>query len=124
MRLLLDTHVFLWFLDDSRKLRAAVRSAISEADIVYVSAASAWEITIKVSLGKLRFPGLVEDAITRSDFSSLPVLVSHADAVASLPKLHADPFDRLLVAQARVEGLRIVTRDKQLRDYPVDVFLA
>ncbi|GMV18788.1 MAG: hypothetical protein AMXMBFR56_70120 [Polyangiaceae bacterium] len=124
MRLLLDTHVFVWFVDDNRKLRAPVRSAVRDADIVYVSAASAWEIAIKMSLGKLRFPGSVDDAIVRSGFAPLSVLVPHADAVASLPKLHGDPFDRMLVAQARVERLLLVTRDKELGNYPVDVLLA
>ncbi len=124
MRLLLDTHVFVWFVDDNRKLRAPVRSAVRDADIVYVSAVSAWEIAIKMSLGKLRFPGSVDDAIVRSGFAPLSVLVPHADAVASLPKLHGDPFDRMLVAQARVERLLLVTRDKELGNYPVDVLLA
>ena len=124
MRLLLDTHVFLWFVADDEKLRAPVRGAIRDADVVYVSAASAWEIIIKVGLGKLRFPDAVEDAVRSSGFSPLPILLSHADAVALLPSFHADPFDRLLVAQARVEGLRFVTHDRKIKRYPVDVFPA
>lgn len=121
MRLLLDTHVFLWFVADDRKLRAPARAAIRRADLVHVSAASAWEIAIKVALGKLRFPGSVEDAVRSSGFSALPILLSHADAVTLLPLVHTDPFDRLLIAQARVEGLQFVTHDRKLQGYPVDV---
>lgn len=124
MRLLLDTHVFLWFLEDSKKLRSPVRTAIASSDVVYVSVASAWEIVIKVALGKLRFPVTVEEAIRKSDFSALPILLSHTEAVGSLPMLHGDPFDRLLVAQAREEGLRFVTNDERLIGYPVDILRA
>ncbi len=118
MRLLLDTHVFLWAVADSRKLGAAARRLIEEADEVSVSAASIWEIAIKSRLGKLA--GDAESlaaAIDDSGFAELPVTGRHAAAVARLPLHHADPFDRLLVAQALTEPLILVTVDKTLARY-------
>lgn len=118
MRLLLDTHVFLWAVADSRKLGAAARRLIEEADEVSVSAASIWEIAIKSWLGKLA--GDAESlaaAIDDSGFAELPVTGRHAAAVARLPLHHADPFDRLLVAQALTEPLILVTADKTLARY-------
>ncbi len=118
MRLLLDTHVFLWAVADSRKLGAAARRLIEEADEVSVSAASIWEIAIKSRLGKLA--GDAESlaaAIDDSGFAELPVTGRHAAAVARLPLHHADPFDRLLVAQALTEPLILVTADKTLARY-------
>ena len=123
MRLLLDTHVVLWWRLDSARLKRAVRQRIATADVVWVSAASGWEAAIKQGLGKLRladsFPWMVED----SDFDELPVTLRHAEQVAALPPHHADPFDRMLIAQARVEGATIVTHDTQFERYDVPVFL-
>jgi PIN domain nuclease of toxin-antitoxin system len=118
VRLLLDTHVFLWAVADSRKLGAAARRLIEEADEVRVSAASIWEIAIKSRLGKL--VGDAESlaaAIEDSGFAELPVTGRHAAAVARLPLHHADPFDRLLVAQALAEPLILLTADKTLTQY-------
>jgi PIN domain nuclease of toxin-antitoxin system len=118
VRLLLDTHVFLWAVADSRKLGAAARRLIEEADEVRVSAASIWEIAIKSRLGKL--VGDAESlaaAIEDSGFAELPVTGRHAAAVARLPSHHADPFDRLLVAQALAEPLILLTADKTLARY-------
>jgi PIN domain nuclease of toxin-antitoxin system len=118
MRLLLDTHVFIWSVMDSRQLKAATRRYLASAEIVYVSAASIWEIAIKTRLGKMT--GDVEAfaaAIDASGFQELPVTARHAAAVAKLPLHHADPFDRMLIAQAFLEPLRLVTADKGLVAY-------
>lgn len=118
MRLLLDTHVFLWAVTANRRLNPAKRAFLSRADVVYVSAASVWEIAIKARLGKIEAdaPSLVE-AIANSGFQELPVCAHHAAAVAKLPLHHTDPFDRLLLAQAFLEPLRFVTADSALVAY-------
>jgi PIN domain nuclease of toxin-antitoxin system len=118
MRLLLDTHVFIWSVMDSRQLKAATRRYLAAAEIVYVSAASIWEIAIKTRIGKMT--GDVEAfaaAIDASGFQELPVTARHGAAVAKLPLHHADPFDRMLIAQAFLEPLRLVTADKVLVAY-------
>ncbi len=122
MRLLLDTHVFLWALDAPERLPSEARHSIEDAtNEVYVSAVVAWEIAIKFALGKLELPVVPEIFVPyrmmRLGFRSLPIDVRHALAVASLPPLHADPFDRLLVAQARVEALELVTVDPKITAY-------
>jgi len=121
MRLLLDTHVFLWWRADDPGLKPAIRRDIARADVVYVSAASAWEVAIKSALGKLRVPGSIEAGVEESGFTKLPVSFRHAEEVAGLPDHHADPFDRMLIAQALVEGLTVVTRDRQFEPYRVPV---
>lgn len=118
MRLLLDTHVFLWAVAGNAALKATARRTIEEADAVYVSAASIWEIAIKRQLGKIEGDvDALASAIDESGFIELPVRGAHAARVAQLPTLHSDPFDRLLVAQAMVEPLRLLTADKALRPY-------
>lgn len=124
MRLLLDTHVVLWWSEGGRALRPSARRQIAEAEEVYVSAASAWEVSIKVSLGKLVVPGPLMEAVAASGFAPLPIAFAHAEALKDLPPVHADPFDRMLVAQARVERLCLVTRDPWLEKYPVEVLRA
>jgi PIN domain nuclease of toxin-antitoxin system len=118
--LLLDTHVLIWW-DEGRRLAPAARRAIEEADVVYVSAATAWEVAIKTGLGRLRPTRTVEEATRESGFLELPVTFRHAERVAALPAHHRDPFDRLLVAQAEVEELTVVTRDPVFGRYPVAV---
>jgi len=120
-RLLLDTHAFLWWRADDRKLKANARRAIADADIVFVSAASAWEAAIKIALGRLRVPDSIEAGVSDSGFEKLPIAFSHAEASARLPSHHSDPFDRMLVAQARIEGLTLVTHDRRLSRYEVDL---
>ena len=118
MRLLLDTHVFIWCAMDSRELKAATRRYLTSAEIVYVSAASIWEIAIKTKLGKMTGDAeALAAAIDASGFQELPVTAKHAAAVAKLPLHHADPFDRMLIAQAFLEPLRLVTADKALAAY-------
>ena len=121
MKLLLDTHVFLWWRADDPCLTTAVRRAISRAEDVFVSVASAWEIAIKVSLGKLRIPSPVEEAVLDSRFSPLPLTFTHAAGVTTLPFHHRDPFDRMLVSQAQAEQLTIVTADRKFEPYGVPV---
>lgn len=118
MRLLLDTHVFLWAVSANRRLKPAMRDYLSQADAVYVSAASIWEIAIKSRLSKFDAdPVALAKAIDESGFQELPVTAKHAAAVAALPLHHADPFDRLLLAQAFMEPLRLVTADNALSVY-------
>ena len=120
MSLLLDTHVLIWW-DEGRRIAAGARRAIEEADAVYVSAASAWEVAIKTALGRLRPTRTVEQAVSESGFLELPVTFRHAEQVAALPPHHRDPFDRMLVAQAAIEELTLVTRDPVFARYAVDV---
>jgi PIN domain nuclease of toxin-antitoxin system len=120
LRLLLDTHVFIWWCAGDRRLRASGRKAIRDATEVLVSAASAWEIAIKVALGKLEFPVTTDSAVRTAGFAELPIRSVHADATRRLPDHHRDPFDRLLIAQARIEGLTFVTADRALQSYEVE----
>ncbi|MCY4372278.1 MAG: type II toxin-antitoxin system VapC family toxin [Spirochaetaceae bacterium] len=118
--LLLDTHVLLWWLDDPSMIAAPARELIADPRRrVFVSAAAAWEITIKRQLGKLDAPDDLEDALERERFQHLPIAMRHALAMAKLPPIHADPFDRIQIAQARLEGLTIVTRDGRIPRYEV-----
>ena len=121
--LLLDTHLLLWALAEPTRLGKHLRRQLDASD-VYVSAASIWEIAIKAALGKVDAdPQLVDAAIEPTGFLPLPITGAHAAAVGLLPPHHRDPFDRLLIAQARSEGLRLVTNDAALRVYgpPVEV---
>jgi PIN domain nuclease of toxin-antitoxin system len=118
MRLLLDTHIYIWAVMDSRKLTKAARKLIVDADDVFVSSASIWEASIKAGLGKLDADlNLLVSEIEASGFSELPVRAAHAAMVRDLPEIHRDPFDRLLVAQALCEPLRLVTADAHLAAY-------
>lgn len=125
MRLLLDTHVVLWWLSNDRSLRPAARSAIAAVDSeVYVSAASAWEISIKRALGKLDAPMGLDAALEPHRFEPLSITVAHAEAAGALPRHHDDPFDRMLVAQAQAEELVVVTRDPRFALYGVGTLAA
>lgn len=118
MRLLLDTHIFLWAVTDSRRLKAPARRQMLAAEQIFVSAASIWEIAIKAGLGKITGdPDELGEAITDSGFLELPVSARHAARVAHLPPHHSDPFDRLLVAQALTEPLLLLTADEALTAY-------
>ena len=118
MNVLLDTHVLIWW-DEGRRIAAQARQAIEEADAVYVSAVSAWEVAIKTALGRLRPTRTVEEAVSESGFLELPVTFRHAEHVTALPPHHRDPFDRMPVAQAAVEELTMVTRDPVFARYGV-----
>lgn len=125
MRLLLDTHVLLWWLDEPSRLTVEARGAIRHGrNAVYVSAAVAWEIAIKKALGKLEAPDDLEAVLEVCRFRTLPITVAHAEAAGRLPDHHRDPFDRMLVAQARLEGLTVVSRDAAMKAYGVAVIEA
>jgi PIN domain nuclease of toxin-antitoxin system len=118
MRLLLDTHIFLWAVTGNSALKAPVRRMMEDADEVYVSAASIWEIAIKAGLGKIEADAdMLVNEITEVGFQELPVRLRHAAGVARLPPYHTDPFDRLLIAQAIAEPLKLLTVDKPLAQY-------
>ncbi len=120
MRLLLDTHVFLWWNSADPRLPQHMRAQVADpAHQVFVSAASVWEIAIKRATGKLAFSQPVVPAIDGHGFSHLPIALEHAEWAGSLPALHRDPFDRILVAQAQMEGLTLVTVDEEILRYQV-----
>ena len=118
MRILLDTHIFLWCIRDDLKLSKPARSKILHASEVYVSSASIWESVIKIKLKKLEGNiNEIVEAIAESGFLELPITAAHAATVATLPDMHRDPFDRLLIAQAISEPLTLLTADAQLKNY-------
>jgi PIN domain nuclease of toxin-antitoxin system len=125
MRLLLDTHVFLWYINGDVRVGRDVRQAIENADVVYLSVASVWEATIKYALGKLALPEPPHPwlAVQREQhgFESLPIDESSIAHLPTLPDLHRDPFDRLLICQAIEHGLQLVTVDPVMPRYPVKV---
>ncbi len=125
MNLLLDTHVALWFFNDPARVREAAYEAIADGDnLVHLSSASVWEAVIKEATGRLTVPEPLESAASTAGFVELPVTWGHARAAAALPSLHADPFDRMLVAQAATEGFVLVTRDARIAAYAVATMLA
>jgi PIN domain nuclease of toxin-antitoxin system len=121
VRLLLDTHVVLWWLADDATLSAEIKDTIDTEAEVFVSAASVWEIAIKQALGKLTAPSDLLDILDRSGLIELPIRNRHATEASRLPLLHRDPFDRMLVAQARSEGLILLSRDANVHRYDVPV---
>lgn len=124
-RLLLDTHTLIWVFDANPTLSQAAREAVADGhNTIFVSAVTAWEIAIKRSLKKLELKGDYQQGLVRYRFSPLPISTEHALAVEHLPPHHADPFDRLLIAQAQREGLTVVTRDERYADYGVAIIKA
>ena len=122
MNLLLDTHVLLWWLADDALLQPAARDAIrDQANVVYVSAATAWEISIKKALGKLDSPDDLANTLELNNFHPLEITVAHAAMAGALPRHHDDPFDRMLIAQAQAGQLTLVTHDGWFRAYGVAV---
>ena len=121
MRLILDTHVLLWWLADDRRLKGPERRAIADRDaLVYVSAVTVWEIAIKRSLGRLDLDvEVLEQELVGGGMIELPMKWRHAKVAAALPHHHEDPFDRMLVAQAQAEGLTLVSYDRAFKDYDV-----
>ena len=119
-RLLLDTHVFLWWLCDDPQLGKVARLAISDPrNQVFISAVSLWEASIKKSSGKLSAPDDLDAIVEEEGFSKLPISLYHGDQAGLLPQYHKDPFDRMLVAQAQSEGLVIVTNGKFVTQYNI-----
>jgi PIN domain nuclease of toxin-antitoxin system len=120
MKLLLDTHIFLWWNAGDPKLPRAMRDEIlSDQNTILVSAVTVWEIAIKRASGKLSFDLQIGKAIAGHGFSALDIAVAHAEWAGALPALHHDPFDRLLIAQAHIEGLVLATVDAQVLQYHV-----
>jgi PIN domain nuclease of toxin-antitoxin system len=120
-RLLLDTEALIWWDANDPRLGGNARALIQNATGVYVSAASSWEIVIKTALGRLRTTRRPSQVVADAAFAELPVTFEHTESVSALPLHHSDPFDRLLIAVARVEGLTIVSSDRQLGLYDVPV---
>ena len=121
MDLLLDTHVLLWWLaDDCRLTRKAHELIKDPANGIFVSAATAWEIAIKQYLGKLRFEGNLESVLSDEGFTPLAIGLAHAIETRQLPPIHQDPFDRMLVAQSRVENLHLLSSDTRVLQYPAN----
>jgi len=126
MKLLLDTHTFLWWITDDQKLSGRAREIISDgSNELFLSAATGWEIAIKVQIGRLKLPEepirFILEQMRINAIQSLPIQMNHALHVSTLPQHHRDPFDRLLIATAQLEGLPILSSDHQLVNYQVEV---
>jgi len=126
MKLLLDTHTFLWWITDAPQISATARDLISDGNnVLYWSAASSWEVSIKYALGRLPFPDTPERflpfELAQNRIESIPVIDDHAFHAGQLPRHHRDPFDRMLVAQAQIESLILLSNDPQLTFYDVRV---
>ncbi|HJL39933.1 MAG TPA: type II toxin-antitoxin system VapC family toxin [Myxococcales bacterium LLY-WYZ-16_1] len=119
--LLLDTHVLIWWRSDPQRLPDDLKEEVATTPVVMVSVASVWEASIKMALGRLQLPEPFSAGIRRSGFDDLTITSAHAERAADLPRHHPDPFDRLLVAQAQLEGLELVTHDPVLARYDVPV---
>lgn len=125
MNLLLDTHTLIWALEDNPQLAVAARDAIIDGgNIVFVSAVSVWEISIKKALGKIDVPDTLLDEIESHRFTPLEITLEHGDSAGKLPPIHWDPFDRMLIAQAQLEQLTLVTRDADIQKYQVHCLVA
>ena len=120
MSLLLDTHVVLWWLTDDPTLAADIKERLDHEPDVYVSPATIWEVAIKQSIGKLDKPADLPERIRHSGFRRLNITAEHGIVAGRLPLIHKDPFDRMLVAQAQVEHLTLVTRDPEIPKYDVE----
>jgi len=125
MNILLDTHVLIWALENNPSLSGAARKAIITAsNVVFVSSVSVWEISIKKSLGKLETPDNLQEEIRLHRFTPLNITHDHAELAGKLPDIHKDPFDRMLIAQASIEKLKLVTRDELIARYDVALIKA
>ena len=125
MNILLDTHVLIWALENNPTLSDDARSSIIHAEnLVFVSSVSVWEIGIKKHLGKLEVPGNLQEEIRLHRFTPLSINYDHAELASKLPNIHKDPFDRMLIAQAIVEKLTLVTRDELISKYELKILKA
>ena len=127
MKLLLDTHTFLWWTTDDPQMSASALDLIADSgNTLYWSAASSWEVSIKYALGRLPLPDVPEQFLPaelgRNRIESLPIADAHAFQAGRLPRHHTDPFDRMLVAQAQVEALGLITNDSNIRRYEIEIF--
>lgn len=119
MRVLADSHVALWWLEGNESLGDSCRTRIDQAEEVFFSAATVWELGIKRALAKLSFPDGLIESLVDAGFVELPISAAHADRAASLPLHHGDPFDRMLIAQAQLESLTLVTADRAMEPYDI-----
>lgn len=120
MRYLLDTHIILWWLTEPEKIHAKARKIIKDrSNEIFISSASFWEIAIKKSIGRLTMPHNLLETIAIEGFKTLPIMSDECIGVADLPMLHANPFDRLIILQAKLYDLVIITRDNKITEYPV-----
>ena len=124
MSLLLDTHVVLWWLSDDATLTAEIKDRLDHEPDVYVSAATIWEVAIKQSIGKLQKPDDLPERLRDSGFRHLGITPEHAITAGRLPLIHRDPFDRMLIAQAKAEHLTLVTRDAEIAKYDLEILAA
>ena len=121
MKLLLDTHAALWWQAEDRRLSREARRAIATADVVWVSSATSWEAAMKIAKGRLRLREPLGITMVADDFTELPVRLQHTEEFLRIPRHHGDPFDRMLIAQARIEGATIVTHDRAFEAYGIPV---
>lgn len=121
MALLLDTHVVLWWLGDDDTLDSETKDRLDVDSEIFVSVASVWEVGIKQALGKLTGDARLAEYVRDSGFAVLPISADHATTASALPLHHRDPFDRMLIGQALVEGLTVMTRDRVFGAYEVPV---
>jgi PIN domain nuclease of toxin-antitoxin system len=124
MNILLDTHIVIWWYEDPQRLKEDARKLIEDrGNTLFLSPTVIWEISVKQSLDKLKVPdALIEKAI--SDLVEIPISIKHTKAINELPFIHNDPFDRILIAQAKVDNLHLMTRDKQIIKYDIKTILA
>ena len=122
MRFLVDTHALLWALGEPSALSPAARDAIADpSNLIMVSRASLWECAIKASIGKLDLPDDFFDTIPETGYEVMPIRISHLNVYRTLPMHHRDPFDRMLVAQARAEALTLISRDPEIAKYDIEI---
>ena len=126
MKVLLDTHTFLWWITDDNRLSSSAREVITNGDNeLFLSAATGWEIAVKAQLGRIKLPkephSFIAEQLRLNSIQSLPIHMSHALHIYSLPNHHRDPFDRMLIAQAQLEDLLILTMDPQIAMYQIKV---
>jgi PIN domain nuclease of toxin-antitoxin system len=125
LSLLVDTNIVIWWLERSARLPAAIAGRIDAGDeVIIISPVVSWEIEIKRAIGKLDAPADLEEQVAASHFIALPITLRHATVAGRLPLHHRDPFDRLLIAQAQVEGLTLVTADGRFKAYEIQVLMA
>ena len=124
-RYLLDTHILIWWFEGSPKLKPEIREIIqSGANAIYLSSGAIWEMAIKQSIGRLEFPSDLESLLQEDNIQVLPIAASHALAVATLPHHHRDPFDRIQIVQAQLDGLTLISRDEAFEQYDVQLITA